>query len=75
MTGICKKFNEKNLSYKSSKKRIGYFPNLREKLENSNFFFGTLPLVPPKVKNDCKIKSKSKVRTEGTIENKSCSTT
>ena len=32
------------------------------------------PLGPQKVKNDPKIKSKSKVRIEGTIENKSCST-
>ena len=33
------------------------------------------PLGPPKVENDLKIKSKSKVRIEGTIENESCSTT
>ena len=33
------------------------------------------PLGPQKVKNYPKIKSKSKVRIEGTIENKSCSTT
>ena len=30
------------------------------------------PLGPQNVKNDPKIKSKSKVRIEGTIENKSC---
>ena len=34
-----------------------------------------LPIRAQKVKNDPKIKSKSKVRIEGTIENKSCSTT
>ena len=33
------------------------------------------PPRPQKVKNDPKIKSKSKVRIEGTIENKSYSTT
>ena len=33
------------------------------------------PLGPKKVKSDPKIKSTSKVRIEGTIENKSCSTT
>ena len=33
------------------------------------------PLGPQKVKNDPKIMSKLKVRIEGTIENKSCSTT
>ena len=33
------------------------------------------PLGPQKIKNDCKIKLKSKVRIEGNIENKSYSTT
>ena len=33
------------------------------------------PLGPRKVKNDPKIQSKSKVRNEGSIESKSCSTT
>ena len=33
------------------------------------------PFGPQKLKNDPKIKSKSKVRIEGTMENKSCSTT
>ena len=33
------------------------------------------PLGPQKVKNDPRNKTKSKVRNEGTIENKSCSTT
>ena len=33
------------------------------------------PLGPQKVKNDTKIKSKSKVRIEENLENKSCSTT
>ena len=33
------------------------------------------PTCPQKVTNDPKIKSKSKVRIQGTIENKSCSTT
>ena len=32
------------------------------------------PLGPKKVKNDLKIKSKSKVRIERNIENESCST-
>ena len=32
------------------------------------------PLGPQKIKNDLKIKWKSKVRIEGNIENKSCST-
>ena len=32
-------------------------------------------LGPQKIKNDPKIESKSKVRIEGTIENKSCSST
>ena len=32
------------------------------------------PLGPQKVKNDPKLKSNSKVRIEGIIENKSCST-
>ena len=33
------------------------------------------PSKPPKVKNDTKIKSNSRVRVEGITENKSCSTT
>ena len=33
------------------------------------------PLGPQKLKNDTKVKSKSKVRIEGTIEDKSYSTT
>ena len=33
------------------------------------------PSGPQKAQNDPKIKSKSKVKIEGTIENKSCSTT